>query len=143
MGKISGYSHTSYLNGFTSGYGVNEAVNYFKNLSNKEKFVIGIAENSGNPESALLVFFNKNENIKVIYMDSKLFGVNLSNYDCLSTGVKTYFVSRDNQQAGLEKFFIKITEIKNQYGANWIGIYKLKESCKGKILNATIEKSFN
>lgn len=143
MGKISGYSHSSYLNGFTSGYGVNEAVGYFENLSKKDKFVIGIAENTGNPESAFQIYFNKNKNAKVIYMDSKLLGADVNNYDCLSTGIKTYFVSRDNQQRGLEKFLEKITYFKNPYGTNWIGIYKLKENCKGKILNATIEKSFN
>lgn len=143
MGKVSGYSHSTYLNGFTSGYGVNEAVNYFKNLSKKEEFVIGIAQNSGNPESAFQAYFNKNKNAKVVYMDSKLFEVDVNNYDCMSTGRKTYFVSRDNQQAGLEKFFTKIKEIKNPYGSNWISIYTLKKNCKGKTLEVAIKKSFN
>lgn len=142
MGKNSGYSHTNYLSGFTSGYGVNEAIDYFKKLSKREKFAIGIAQNSGNPESAFQIYFNKNRNVKVVYLDSKLFGVDLSKYDCLSTGIKTYFVSRDNQQAGLEKFFKKITEFKNPYGTNSIGVYILKEDCQGEILNAAISKTF-
>ncbi len=140
MGKISGYSHSTYLSGFTSGYGVNEAVSYFKSLSKKEDFIIGIAENTGNPESALQVYFNKSKNPKVVYMDSKLLPVNVNDYECLSTGIKTYFVSRDNQQGGLEKFLTKIKTIDNPHGQNSIGIFKLKEGCKGKTLEISVKK---
>nr|MBI5455360.1 glycosyltransferase family 39 protein [Candidatus Levybacteria bacterium] len=141
MGKMSGYTHPSYLSGFTSGYGINEAIEYFKNLSKKEKFVIGVAENTGNPESAFQIYFNKNKNAKTVYMDEKLLGVDLSKYDCLSTDVKVYFVSRDNQQAGLEKFLEKVTEFKNPYGINSIGVYQLKKNCKGKSLDISITKT--
>jgi 4-amino-4-deoxy-L-arabinose transferase-like glycosyltransferase len=141
MGNISGYTNSAYLVSNTSGYGINETVNYFKKLSKNENFVIGIAQNTGNPESALQVYFNKKEYPKVVYMDSSLFDINLNDYDCLSTGIVTYFASRDNQQAGLEKFLKKITSFKNPYGENSIGIYKLNEQCKGKTAEISIRKT--
>lgn len=141
MAKISGYTHSGYLTGFTSGYGVDQAVSYFKNLSKNESFVIGIAQNAGNPESAINMFFNKNINVKTVYMDSALLKEDLSKYDCLSTGVKTYFVSRDYQQGGFEKFFKEVTRFNNKYGKNSIGIYKVIENCKGNTLKVSIVKT--
>lgn len=141
MGNISGYKNNAYLVSNSSGYGVNETVEYFKRLSRNENFVIGIAQNTGNPESALQVFFNKSKNPKVIYMDKSLFDINLNDYDCLSTGISTYFASRDNQQAGLEKFLTKVISFKNPYGENSIGIYKLITNCKGKTAEISIQKT--
>lgn len=141
MEKISGYGHSGYLNGFTSGYGVDEALSYFKNLSKNGNFAIGIAQNTGNPESAFNIYFNKNINVKTVYMDGALFKEDLSKYHCLSTGIKTYFISRDYQQAGLERFFEEITRFNNKYGNNSIGVYKVKENCKGNTLKLSIVKT--
>lgn len=141
MGKISGVSNNAYLISNTSGYGINEVVEYFKGVSKNENIVIGIAQNTGNPESGLQIYFNKAINPKVVYLDLALLGIDITNYKCLRTGVTTYFVSRDNQQGGLEKFFIKVKTIKNPYGQNTIGIYTLKTSCTGKVLEVQIKKS--
>ncbi len=141
MGKVSGYINNSYLISNTSGYGVNDAIDYFQKLAKKEEFIIGVAQNTGNPESAFQVYFNKTKNPTVAYMDSNLLSVNLNDYDCFSTGVNTYFVSRDNQQAGLEKFLIKLKTFKNPYGENTIGIYKLNQQCKGKTLKVSVAKT--
>jgi 4-amino-4-deoxy-L-arabinose transferase-like glycosyltransferase len=141
MGKVSYYSNSAYLSTNTSGYGLNESIKYFKTLPNKEKIVIGIAQNTGNPESGFQIYFNKDQKPRVVYLDASLLGEDLSKYDCLSTGVTTYFVSRDEQQAGLEKFFKKIKTIKNPYFENTIGIYKLIDNCKGRILKVEIKRS--
>ncbi|HYM65001.1 MAG TPA: glycosyltransferase family 39 protein [Candidatus Sulfotelmatobacter sp.] len=141
MGKISGYTNSAYLSGFTSGYGINDVLNYFNKISSSEKIVIGIAENTGNPESAINIYFNKNKNVKVVYFDSRLFDMDLSNYDCLKTNSQVYFVSRDNQLVGLDKFLEKIKTIKNPYGTNTIGIYKLKTKCSGKVLEINPKKT--
>lgn len=97
-------------------------------MSADKQFVIGIAENTGNPESLMLVYFNKSKNSKVTYMDNKMLGMNLNEYNCLKTGIKTYFVSRDNQLGGFDKFFVKVKTIHNPYGINTIGIFTLKEN---------------
>lgn len=140
MGKISGYSNSSYLTTNTSGYGIKEAIEYFKKIIEKENIVIGIAQNTGNPESGLQIYFRKETNPRLVYFDASLFQVNVNDYDCLVTGAETYFVARDNQQAGLEKFFVKINTINNPYGENTIGIFKLKKECKGKALRVEIIK---
>lgn len=141
MGSKTSLNDLVYLEGQTSGYGISYAVYYFNNLSQKEKLAIGTGENTGNPESAMFALFNKNKNIVVSYLDAKLLGQNLANYDCISTGLPTYFVSRDEQLAGLDKFLQKLKTIKKPFDSSTIGIYKLIDSCKGKVLQLQIKSN--
>lgn len=138
--RYTTYPETQYMYGYTSGYGVIDAVNYLKSEAKGEKIIVAVAENSGNPESAMNVYFNKFDNIPVSYLDASKHP-EINKYDCLHIPAPTYFVSRDEQLAGLEKFFVKKKTIHNPYGVNRIGIYKLKSPCQGKILELQIVKS--
>jgi hypothetical protein len=134
MGKINSYSDGGYLSGFTSGYRIVEVKNYIENDSGNDRAFIGLALNTGNPESAMLTYFYRNERIKAGYFDSVLFGNQLNGIECLEMPVKFYFVSRDEQQANLNRFFSKIKTFKNPYSNYSIGIYTIKKPCQGKIL---------
>ncbi|MEM4270907.1 MAG: hypothetical protein QXO70_02300, partial [Candidatus Pacearchaeota archaeon] len=116
------------------GYGIVEVKNYLEKISENNKTFVGLALNTGNPESAMLVYFRKNDRIKAGYFDSRQFEVDLNKIDCFKLPVKFYFVSRDEQQAGLNKFFSKIKSFKNPYSNSSIGIYTIKEPCYGKTL---------
>lgn len=137
---VSSYSEGQYISGFTSGYGVNEAVMYLRQVSEGSTIFVGIAQNSGNPESAILVYFHKDNNIRATYFAAELVP-SIHEYNCIQTGLPTYFVSRDEQRAGLEKFLTLKKSIKNPYGKNRIGIYMLNQDCKGKILKLEVVKT--
>ncbi len=141
MQRISGYGNLSYLMSSTSGYGMEEIINYFNQASAHKNIIIGIAENTGNPESAVNIYFNKNKNIKVVYFDARLFNIDLSKLDCLQVDSPTYFVSRDDQLVGLDKFLVKDKTIRNPYGINTIGIYKLKTNCKGNSFKLELKRT--
>jgi hypothetical protein len=126
--------NSTYLTGVTSGYGINETVGYLKSLAKDKAIIVGITENTGNPESAMLSYFNRSANIKVVYFAPEAFPPNLNEYNCLSLDAPLYFVARDQQQAGLEKFLEKIKTVRNPYGKNTIGIYTLRKNCVGKSL---------
>jgi hypothetical protein len=130
--KLTYFTNESYLRGFTSGYGINEMSDYFKSSARDGKITVTIADNTGNPESALITYFNRSSNIQVVYMDLKILGTGVLSYDCMTSRVPLYFVARDEQLAGLDKYLEKIKTIKNPYGQNTIGIYVLKKNCKGK-----------
>ena len=138
MGKMNSYSEGGYLSGFTSGYGIVEAKNYIEKISGNDKAFVGLALNTGNPESAMLVYFRKNDRIKANYFDSSQFGISLNEIDCLQLPIKFYFVSRDEQQAGLNRFFSKIKSFKNPYSNYSIGVYTIKEPCHGKTLHINL-----
>lgn len=136
--RYASVSDMGYLRGFTSGYGVDETISYFQNLSKSHRIIITVGENSGNPESAMFDYFYRNPNVQVVYFDSRLFGSSLATLDCLSTTAPLYFVAREEQLVGLDKYLQKIKTIKNPYGTNTIGIYTLKKNCKGKTLKLQI-----
>ncbi len=132
--KLTYFTNGTYLRGATAGYGVNETIDYLNSLAGGDKMIVTVAENTGNPESAILVYFNKSPNVQVIYMDGRYFPSSVLAYDCFSSQTPVYFVAREEQLVGLDKFLQKMQTIKNPYGPNSIGIYTLKKNCKGKTL---------
>ena len=139
--RITPYSQTEYISGQTSGYGVNEAIDYIKEKSAGKKTIAGIALNTGNPESGIQVYFQDDPMIKTAYADSRLFGESLIGIDCLSAGdYQFYFVSRTDEQAGLNKYFYKTAAFKNPNSSYYVGVYKIKENCTGKTFTMSFEK---
>lgn len=130
--KLSKYSLLEYVNEQTSGIGVLETVDFLKKEINGKNALVGIALNTGNPESAMINYFQKSNNIKVTYLDSQLFSKSLNDIKCLKYRNLVYFVSRDEQQGGLNQYFYKIKTFNNPYGTNSIGVYKLIENCSGE-----------
>jgi 4-amino-4-deoxy-L-arabinose transferase-like glycosyltransferase len=137
-GRYTPFGNSGYLQGATSGYAVNDAIAYFQKTSESSKIIISIGENTGNPESAISDYFYKNPNVQVVYLDSRLFGQNISLFDCFSSSVPLFFVAREEQLVGLDKYLQKLETIRNPYGLNTIGIYILKKNCKGKTFNLQI-----
>ncbi|MCL5439020.1 MAG: hypothetical protein M1268_03450 [Patescibacteria group bacterium] len=135
MYKITKYTETNYIYGQTSGYLSLIAIDYLNGISKNKKINIGVAENSGNPESAIIVYFRNNKNVFVGYFDKKQFNGNLDEIDCIKSDRPLYFVSRDEQLVGLDKYLYKIKTIYNPYDSKTsVGIYRLKEKCSGRMI---------
>lgn len=124
----------SYVTGRTSGYGVDQAIAYVEALPKGRKIFVGESLYTGNPESAIMVWFVKSKVITLGYLDRSLLGDSINGVECIKADVPVYFVSKENDVAGLEKYLQNITYLKNSYNKNAIGIWKLKEQCKGKSL---------
>jgi len=133
--KFSRFAEISYLGGWTSGIGIKEAVDYLKKQTEGKKAYLTTALNTGNPESAISVYFEKNKNTTVLFLDQRLFKDPLEKYDCLKFDRPVYFIARDKQQAGLDKFLIEEASFKNPFSNYSIVIYKIREKCRGKSLN--------
>lgn len=141
--KITPYiSYGEYVSGQPSGYGVPEAIDYIKTQSNGSKTMVGIALNTGNPESAIEVYFQKSENnISAAYVDSRIFGEDLREFKCLSAGeFEFFFVARNDEQAGLNQYFYEVASFKKPGGENSVKIYKLKPNCEGETFTMTFVK---
>lgn len=120
-----------YLFGQNSGYGINEAVNFLREKIGDRKATIGVGLQTGNPESSVIMNFQKNQNIHAEYFDAKALG-DVMQFDCLVSDTPVYFVSRNEEQVGLNKFLMNIKTIKQQGSDYTIGIYSLKSPCHGK-----------
>lgn len=140
MSRVSSVSETVYVEGMTSGYGIPETVSFFKSLPKTKQIFVGVALNAGNPENAILVYLARENNIRSGYLDSKLFTETLNDTDCLKSDEDIYFVSRFNQQAGLEKFLHKIKTFKKPYDDSSIGIYEISQNCRGKTIDLNLTR---
>lgn len=123
-----------YITSQTSGYAALDTVKFIKEQTESGRIGVGVGLNTGNPESALIVYFDKNPLVNVFYMDSRIKGVNFSEYECFTSNIPTFFAAREKELVGLDRFFSKYKEFENKYGDNTVGLYKLK-SCNGKKLN--------
>jgi hypothetical protein len=134
MYSFSRFSENSYLTGGTSGYGVKEAIAYIEKLPKKERIFVGESLYTGNPESAVMIWFAKSRTVTVGYLDRRLLGDVVDESECIKAGIPVYFMSKGDDVAGLEKFLENMVYLKNPYNKNSIGIWKVKENCKGNVL---------
>ncbi len=130
LSKFTKYSELIYLNGQTSGVGINEAINYIKESTGKRVGIVVFGLNAGNPESAVNAYSFKTNNLLTFRMDSKLYP-GIENYKCMTSKYPLFFVTRNGEQLGMEKFFYldKSIPASETYS---IKIYRLKEKCSGK-----------
>ncbi|MBP9716586.1 MAG: glycosyltransferase family 39 protein [Candidatus Levybacteria bacterium] len=131
LSKFTRFSEAEYLQGQTSGVGVDEAFNYIKKDASGKPSFIFLGLNAGNPEDAINAYSFKTDNLLTLRMDSKLFN-GLDKFECISSEYPAYFVTRSNELLGMEKFFKQektFSSSENYY----IGIYALKK-CDGEKL---------
>ncbi len=129
MSDIGGYLSTQ-----NSGEGIARVVSFLKNKSSMQPIIVATTVNTGNPEDALYVYLSGDKNINFIYLDNRFLGIQLATIDCLSSSIPLYFISRDEQQGGMNQYLQQIESIHNPYGENRIGIYTLKQKCSGKTI---------
>lgn len=131
--RVTRFSLQEYTNGYTSGYGIPEVVEFLQQQIGQKPAFIATAIHTGNPESAMAVYFIKQKNVLVSYLEASHIK-NIDTYDCLSCFAPIYFVSREEDTAGLHRFFDRIYFKRNEVSGFGIGIYTLKRSCEGKTL---------
>lgn len=135
LSKISNYSDVGYIYGQTSGYGINEVINYIKEHTDPSRPVMVLfALNSGNPENAIDLYAAKSDRLLPFHIDSKFFP-DLKKYNCINSNYPTFFVARENQLAGLNGYFSLEKSVRNPDKKYYLGIYSLKKSCEGKTLS--------
>lgn len=123
---------SEYVTGWTSGYGVVDAVNFLK--GKQKPLIVGLRVDSGNPENAIISYFHNSDTVMPGYFDSVLITADLSHIDCITFPSEFYFVSRGPQLAGLEKYLVEVTRYKKPEGEEFVGIYTIKSPCNGKTL---------
>ncbi len=133
ISKLTKYSELIYLSGQTSGVGVNEAVNHIKDNVNSRVGIVVFGLNAGNPESAINAYANKTDNLLTFRMDSRLYP-GIEAYQCMTSKYPLFFVTRNGELLGMEKFFYLAKSIPASDNYS-IKIYQLKEKCRGKSIS--------
>src|SRR6266568_2031757 len=135
LAKVSSYSDTSDVYGYTAGYSINETLQYIKEHSVPNKpTIVFFALWTGNPENAMDVYSFKSANLYPLRIDSRFFP-NLTSYQCMTSDFPTYFVTRDGIRAGLDNYFFLKKTIPTHDPAYAIKIYTPSKHCHGKTLS--------
>jgi len=119
-----------YQNGFTSGYGVTHAITYLQSLeSSHRKLYLGVRVDAGNPESAVMAYFLKDKKATVVpmYFDARLIKLPLPD-DFVGNIYPFYFISRDDNLAGMDKYLTLVKKFFKPDGVSFVGIYKYQKS---------------
>jgi len=126
LSRFTKYSQKNvYMEGFTSGFMVKEAADYVADELGGNKGIVGVRLDAGNPENSVSMYLSKKENIKRVFLDSKIVSLP-QNQNYINSNVPIYFISRDEHLAGLEKFFILKKKFIKPDGISSIGVYQLR-----------------
>ena len=129
--KFSKFSDVGYIQGQTSGHGINEAMQYMKEHSKNQTAMVLFGFNIGNPESAIDVYSQKTANLAPMHIDSQMFG-GIHEYECLTSQYPVYFVTRNDQRVGMDRYFILEKKFPNPDPTYSVRIYTLRKNCTGK-----------
>jgi hypothetical protein len=128
MAKFTKYSDTYYVYGQTSGIGIKETMKYInENASSFTPNMVFIAPNIGNPESAIDLYSYKSSNLVSLHIKDT-FLPEINQFSCATSDLPVFFVTRNDEQAGMERFFELSKSFKN--GEYSVNVYKLKKDCK-------------
>jgi hypothetical protein len=132
LDNISPFSlKNEYVTHWSSGYGVEEVITYLKDVTKKTPIIVGVRLDAGIPENAVFAYFQGSEKVIVTYLDSRIV-IDFASYDCINSKLPAYFVSRDDQLAGLNKHLEEMKRVYKPESSNYIGIHKIKTNCTGK-----------
>lgn len=121
-----GLDMSVYISGFTSGYGVDGAIEYIKSESTMhDRIFVGVRLDAGNPESAIMAYFFKKGNLKIIpvYFD-QLITIQPLGENFFGNYYPFYFVSRDDNLGGMNKYLMEIKRYYKPDDKSFVGIYK-------------------
>ena len=122
MGDMNEYVH-----GFSSGYGVAEAVTYLDQLAATQRIVVLIRNDHGNPEDAMVAYFDYKPNILLGPMNVPTADVPQV-FQQVGTTTPVYFVTRGSYNAGLEKYFASEVKFNKPNDTEYVGVARLQPS---------------
>jgi 4-amino-4-deoxy-L-arabinose transferase-like glycosyltransferase len=136
LSRLTPHSYiTDYLTGRNTGYQAIATVNFLLSHLPPGYVYISVAPNAGNPEQAVFNYLRRRPDTYLGYLDEHLFREDLDKISCLSASVPVYFVSRHDEQAGLNKFLTLTATVTNHYNDDFDNIYTLKNDCSGQTLS--------
>jgi len=116
---------SQYFFGFSSGYGVSEAINYLKQASANQRIVVLIRNDHGNPEDAVVAYLDYTSNIILAPMPDPASDVPVV-FQKVGSSMPIYFVSRGGYYAGLEKYFVSEKKFTKPHDTEFVGVERLR-----------------
>lgn len=118
----------AYVYGYPSGYGIKETRTFLENEAKIRPILVGVRLDSGNPESAMFTYYGpgRDSRIRSIYFDRRILKIPPELED-IQLPVPLYFVSRDENLAGLNEYLVEVARFYKPDKVHFIGVYTLKK----------------
>lgn len=113
-----------YFHGFSSGYGVIEAINHVKKQSETENTVVVIRSDHGNPEDAVVGYLGYQANIRILLISDVESFEKIVNQQKINKPM--YYVSRGAYYGGMEKYLTEEKKFSKPNDSEFVGVYKIK-----------------
>lgn len=115
-----------YVTHWPAGYGVREALEVVRTELKGAPGVVAVRADAGNPESSVFMYLNGDPELQPLFLDTTIAPL-LTNYECVATNRPLYFVSRDTQLGGMERFMIEKARIHKPEQQSFLGLYTLRQ----------------
>jgi 4-amino-4-deoxy-L-arabinose transferase-like glycosyltransferase len=116
---------SQYVHGFSSGYGVKEAIDYLEQASQTQRIVVLIRNDHGNPEDAMVAYLSNKPTILMGLMNNPTVDVPQV-FAQVGTSIPVYYVARGGYNAGLEKYFVSEKIFAKPDDKEYVGVALLK-----------------
>jgi hypothetical protein len=135
MDKLTKFSlKNEYLVDWTSGYGIQETVLFLKNETKDSSIIAAVRSDAGNPESAIHAYFNNSKSILPVYLNLRSINHLLPKIDCIKSQYPLFFITRNNNVDNLDQYFEEVKRFYKFERHNYVGIYRLKQTCTGETI---------
>lgn len=114
-----------YIDGWSSGYGVKEALEAVDKDRNEKPAIIATRWDSGNPEDAMYVLAPLFPGLTHRYMDRRLPQEAATVFQA-ATKAQVYFVTRKGQYGGFESVLTPIAQFAKPRGAETVEVFQVK-----------------
>lgn len=111
-----------YIKGWPSGYGVMEALAFVDRDRNGRPVFVGVRWDSGNPEDTILLYAAKIPGMSTMFFDPKM--EEFPNLVRKYSSIPMYFITRDHQTAGLDKYLLLLQEFKKPNSQESVKVYR-------------------
>lgn len=115
-----------YFYGFSSGYGVLEAINYVQQQAAADgRIIVVIRNDHGNPEDAVVAYLDYKSNVILVPMNDPPEDVQKI-FQQVGNNIPVYFVARGKNNGGLENNFESEKKFFKPNDTEFVGVVRLK-----------------
>lgn len=126
-----------YVSGWTSGYGIKEALLFLEKKAAASPIVITVRLDSGNPEDAMYLYGERIKNA-IVGPENEIPSV-LQQMNLKKTFFPIYFVSRGDQHGLFSSCLTKQATFEKPLDPEYIGVYEIDRACAKNLIEGAIK----
>jgi 4-amino-4-deoxy-L-arabinose transferase-like glycosyltransferase len=121
--RVWGAEQSQYIDSWTSGYGVMNAIDFVKKNINGKKAIVYVRWDSGNPEDTVLLYGPK-AGLLTLYLDKSIPIPSI--YSAISSEIHSYLITRRAQTSSYNAEYKILQSFPKPFGDERVDVYRVK-----------------